>query len=101
MSKTQLFIARAMFDLAVVQYPGKLIMLCQKARILRRSDPGEVNTVPSSQDGGTSRAFVHNMDIRKGISSLGKRSAHHVYRSIRFSATRPAQFYRKPPQGRH
>jgi hypothetical protein len=35
---SDLTIARAMFDLAIVQYPGKLIMLCQKARILRRSD---------------------------------------------------------------
>jgi len=35
---SDLTMARAMFDLAVVQFPGKLIMLCQKARILRRSD---------------------------------------------------------------
>ena len=35
---SDLTMAGAMFDLAVVQYPGKLIMLCQKARILRRSD---------------------------------------------------------------
>jgi hypothetical protein len=35
---SDLTMARAMFDLAVVQYPGKLIMLSQKARILRRSD---------------------------------------------------------------
>lgn len=37
---SDLTMPRAMFDLAVVQYPGKLIMLCQKARILRRSDRG-------------------------------------------------------------
>ncbi len=35
---SNLTIARAMFDLAVVEYPGKLIMLCQKGRVLRRSD---------------------------------------------------------------
>jgi hypothetical protein len=35
---SDLTMARAMFDLAVVQFPGKLIMLCQKGRILRRSD---------------------------------------------------------------
>lgn len=38
---SDLTMARAAFDLAVVQYPGKLIMLCQKARILRRSDQHE------------------------------------------------------------
>jgi hypothetical protein len=37
---SDLTMARAMFDLAVVPFPGKLIMLCQKARVLRRSDRG-------------------------------------------------------------
>jgi hypothetical protein len=33
--------ARAVFDLTVAQRPDKLVMLCQKARVLRRSDrPG-------------------------------------------------------------
>jgi hypothetical protein len=30
--------ARAVFDLTVAQRPDKLVMLCQKARVLRRSD---------------------------------------------------------------
>jgi hypothetical protein len=30
--------AHAVFDLTVSQRPGKLVMLCQKARVIRRSD---------------------------------------------------------------
>jgi hypothetical protein len=30
--------AHAVFDLTVAQRPGKLVMLCQKARVLKRSD---------------------------------------------------------------
>lgn len=33
--------ARAVYDLTVVQHPLKLVMLCQKGRILRRSDRRE------------------------------------------------------------
>jgi hypothetical protein len=32
--------ARAVFDLTVSQRPEKLVMLCQGARVLRRSDRG-------------------------------------------------------------
>lgn len=32
--------ARAVFDLTVTQRPEKLVMLCQGARVLRRSDRG-------------------------------------------------------------
>jgi hypothetical protein len=35
---SDLTIARAVYDLAIVQHPLKLVMLCQKGRILRRSD---------------------------------------------------------------
>ena len=35
---SELAAAHAVFDLTVTQRPGKLVMLCQKARILRRSD---------------------------------------------------------------
>ena len=34
----ELSTAHAVFDLTVSQRPGKLVMLCQKARVLRRSD---------------------------------------------------------------
>jgi hypothetical protein len=30
--------ARAVFDLIITQRPGKLVLLCQGARVLRRSD---------------------------------------------------------------
>lgn len=33
--------ARAVYDLTVAQHPLKLVMLCQKGRILRRSDRRE------------------------------------------------------------
>ncbi len=33
--------ARAVYDLTVVQHPLKLVMLCQRARVLRRSDRRE------------------------------------------------------------
>jgi len=33
-----LMVARAVFDLTVTQRPDKLVMLCQNARVLRRSD---------------------------------------------------------------
>jgi len=35
---SDLTMARASYDLAVVQWPLKLVMLCQGGRILRRSD---------------------------------------------------------------
>ena len=35
---SELSTAHAVFDLTVSQRPGKLVMLCQKARVLRRSD---------------------------------------------------------------
>lgn len=35
---TDLAAAHAVFDLTVTQRPDKLVMLCQKARVLRRSD---------------------------------------------------------------
>jgi hypothetical protein len=35
---SDLTMARAFYDLAVIQWPLKLIMLCQGGRILRRSD---------------------------------------------------------------
>jgi hypothetical protein len=33
-----LTVAQAAYDAAVPRYPGKLVMLCSKARVLRRSD---------------------------------------------------------------
>ena len=35
---SELAAAHAVFDLTVTQRPGKLVMLCQKARVIRRSD---------------------------------------------------------------
>lgn len=35
---SELATAHAVFDLTVTQRPGKIVMLCQKARVLRRSD---------------------------------------------------------------
>jgi hypothetical protein len=35
---SELATAHAVFDLTVTQRPGKLVMLCQKARVLKRSD---------------------------------------------------------------
>lgn len=35
---SELTTAHAVFDLTVTQRPGKLVMLCQKARVIRRSD---------------------------------------------------------------
>ena len=35
---SELAAAHAVFDLTVSQRPDKLVMLCQKARMLRRSD---------------------------------------------------------------
>jgi hypothetical protein len=35
---SELVAAQAVFDLTVSQRPGKVVMLCQKARVLRRSD---------------------------------------------------------------
>ena len=35
---SELSTAYAVYDLTVAQRPGKLVMLCQKARVLRRSD---------------------------------------------------------------
>ena len=38
---SDLTMARAVYDLTVAQHPLKLVMLCQKGRILRRSDRRE------------------------------------------------------------
>ena len=38
---SDLTMARAAYDLAVVQWPLKLVKLCQGGRILRRSDRGK------------------------------------------------------------
>ncbi len=35
---SELSTAYAVYDLTVAQRPGKLVMLCQKARVLKRSD---------------------------------------------------------------
>ena len=35
---SELSAAYAVFDLTVAQRQGKLVMLCQKARVIRRSD---------------------------------------------------------------
>jgi hypothetical protein len=35
---SELTTAYAVFELTVTQRPGKLVMLCQKARVIRRSD---------------------------------------------------------------
>ena len=37
---SELAAAHAVFDLTVSRRPDKLVMLCQKARVLRRSDTG-------------------------------------------------------------
>lgn len=35
---SELAAAQAVFDFTVSQRPGKVVMLCQKARVLKRSD---------------------------------------------------------------